>query len=152
MPLSEKGENMIKQLKTAFSAIFSMAMPPAEVFSQGKLEDEEAVRAVAIDYVQGWYDADGARMQRALHPDLAKRGLVGDILQPISAADLVDLTRNGMGKNQAGKKEKVIAVLDIEDHIATVKVVSDQFNDYLHLGKINGKWVIINALWAYKKQ
>ena len=143
---------MIKQLKTAFSAIFSMAMPPAEVFSQVKLEDEEAVRAAALDYVQGWYEADGARMQRALHPDLAKRGLVDEDLQPISAADLVDLTKNGMGKNQAGKKEKVITVLDIVDSIATVKVVSDQFNDYLHLGKINGTWAIVNVLWAYNKQ
>jgi hypothetical protein len=143
---------MNNQLKMAFAIMLSMVMLPTALFSQGKTKDEEAIRNAALDYVQGWYDADGARMQRALHPDLAKRGLVGDNLQPISAAGLVDLTKNGMGKNQPGKKEKVITVLDIADTIATVKVVSDQFNDYLHLGKVNGKWVIINALWAYKKQ
>jgi hypothetical protein len=143
---------MIKRLNTALSAVFSMAMPPVEVISRMKPEDEAAVRAAAVDYVQGWYEADGARMQRALHPDLAKRGLVGEALQPITAADLVALARNGMGKNQGGKKEKAITVLDIEDIIATVKVVSDQFNDYLQLGKIDGKWLIINVLWAFKKQ
>jgi hypothetical protein len=148
----KQGENMNNQLKTACMVILSMVMLPGVLFSQGKMKDEEAIRNAALDYIQGWYDADGARMQRALHPDLAKRGLVGDSLQPISAAGLVDLARNGMGKNQPGKKEKVITVLDIADTIATVKVVSDQYIDYLHLGKVDGKWVIINVLWAYKKQ
>jgi len=142
---------MERKLKMACVIALSMILMPTGLFAQNKADDEEAVRATALDYVQGWYDADGARMQRALHPDLAKRGLVGASLQPVSAKGLVDLTRNGVGKNQPGKKEKEITVLDLSPTIASVKVVSDQFIDYLHLGKVRGKWVIINALWAYRR-
>ncbi|MEX2284674.1 MAG: nuclear transport factor 2 family protein [Gemmatimonadota bacterium] len=35
--------------------------------------DSAAIRATALDYVEGWYTADAARMERALHPELAKR-------------------------------------------------------------------------------
>ncbi len=36
--------------------------------------DAAAIRATIDDYYLGWYDADGDRMARALHPMLAKRG------------------------------------------------------------------------------
>jgi hypothetical protein len=134
-----------------FNAIaLSMILMPAALFADGAAKDKEEIRAAALDYVQGWYDADGARMERAVHPQLAKRGLVGDSLRQISAEGLVSLTKNGAGKNQPGKKEKEITILDMAPAIASVKVVSDQFIDYLHLGKVKGRWVIINALWMYK--
>ena len=37
--------------------------------------DSAAIRAAALDYIEGWYTGDGARMRRALHPQLAKRAL-----------------------------------------------------------------------------
>jgi putative lumazine-binding protein len=36
-------------------------------------EEEAAITATARDYYEGWYDADVARMRRALHLELAKR-------------------------------------------------------------------------------
>ncbi len=132
------------------AAILSIMAMPAGLFAQDKAKDEEAVRNTALDYIQGWYDADGSRMQRALHPDLLKRGLIGDNLQSIAADGMVNYTRNGMGKNRPGKKEKEITILDMAGAIAAVKVVSDYFIDYLQLGKIGGRWVIINVLWVYK--
>jgi hypothetical protein len=35
--------------------------------------DSAAIRQPALDYIEGWYEADAERMERALHPDLAKR-------------------------------------------------------------------------------
>ncbi len=35
--------------------------------------DKEAIKATALDYMEGWYEGDAARMERALHPELAKR-------------------------------------------------------------------------------
>jgi len=34
--------------------------------------DEAAIRGVVCDYVDGWFDGDAARMERALHPELVK--------------------------------------------------------------------------------
>jgi Putative lumazine-binding len=43
-------------------------------------QDEAAIRGVVSDYVDGWCDGDGARMERALHPELVKgrRGTEGE--------------------------------------------------------------------------
>ncbi len=34
---------------------------------------ETAIVQAALDYFEGWFDGDATRMERALHPDLAKR-------------------------------------------------------------------------------
>jgi Putative lumazine-binding len=51
--------------------------------------DAAAVRQTALDYVEGWYEATGDRMERALHPDLAKRIVRKD---PKSGKDYLDTT------------------------------------------------------------
>ena len=35
--------------------------------------DLAAIEACVRDYFEGWFDGDAARMERALHPELAKR-------------------------------------------------------------------------------
>jgi len=35
--------------------------------------DRDAIKATALDYIEGWYEGNPERMERALHPDLAKR-------------------------------------------------------------------------------
>ena len=35
--------------------------------------DSAAIRQAALDYIEGWYEGNAERMERALHPDLAKR-------------------------------------------------------------------------------
>ena len=35
--------------------------------------DEAAVVSAVLDYFDGWFDGDAGRMERALHPGLAKR-------------------------------------------------------------------------------
>lgn len=41
----------------------------------------------------------------------------------------------------------LITVLDMIDDIASVKLVSEPFIDYLHLAKLHGRWSIVNALY-----
>ncbi len=43
-----------------------------------------------------------------------------------------------------------INILDIYDRIATVRLYSDNWVEYLHLIKLDGKWSIINLLWQHK--
>lgn len=35
--------------------------------------DSAAIKQTALDYIEGWYEGNAERMERALHPDLAKR-------------------------------------------------------------------------------
>ncbi|MBN1647021.1 MAG: nuclear transport factor 2 family protein [Spirochaetales bacterium] len=112
---------------------------------------EEIARPVH-DYVEGWYDKDAERVARGLHPDLAKRSL--DPSQPDGVYKytrdslLADVPRYG-GTN--GKtRELEIEYLDVRATMASVAVVSASYIDYLHLGKIDGEWKIINALWKFR--
>jgi hypothetical protein len=126
----------------------------ARAFSK---EDADGIRRAAMDYIEGWYAGDGARMERSLHPELAKRMVKtdpktgGSTLEQMSAMTLVQDTRQGWGKDTApAKQQKDLTILDVYGGAATAKLVASDWIDYLHLTKYNGEWKIINVLWELK--
>jgi hypothetical protein len=48
------------------------------------------------------------------------------------------------------KPNNQLTILDIYNRIATVKLVSDNWVEYLHLIKLDDKWSIINLIWQHK--
>jgi hypothetical protein len=119
--------------------------------------DKEAIKQTALDYIEGWYEGNAERMERALHPELAKRIVRSDPksgrsnLGQMSAMTLVQFTRSGGGKQTPKEKQqKDVTILDVFENAASVKVVASDWIDYLHVAKWNGKWVIVNVLWELK--
>ncbi|MEO5936866.1 MAG: nuclear transport factor 2 family protein [Terriglobales bacterium] len=122
-----------------------------------RAEDEAAIRKAALNYVEGWYEGNGDRMQAAVHPELAKRIAKTDpatgktTLEPLSADQLVQYTRQGGGKaTPADKQVKDVKVLDVFENAATVRAEMASWVDYMHLAKVDGEWKIVNVLWATK--
>ena len=115
--------------------------------------DSNGIRQAALDYIEGYYEGDGARMERALHPELAKRIVRTNDqgrsqLGQMSAMTLVQITRNGGGKDTpAQERRKDVTILDIYQNAASAKIYASGWVDYLHLAKWNGRWVIVNLLW-----
>jgi len=115
--------------------------------------DSAAIRATALDYIDGWYAADGARMERALHPELAKRNVFSDPngrsrLIQMSAMTLVQSTRSGGGSTiPAAERADSVKILDIYGGAASVRVRAATWIDYMHMAKFNGQWRILNVLW-----
>ena len=71
------------------------------VTSGPEVASEEAlVVQAALDYVEGWFEGDAVRMERALHVELAKRSLDGDHVRTITARQMVDSTAEGVGKRR----------------------------------------------------
>lgn len=118
--------------------------------------DSAAIRAAATDYIQGWYDADAARMERSLHTGLAKRIVVRDPatrrsrVDNLTAAELVRDTGTGE-KAAPNMRRQDITILDIFQNMATVKLVASGWVDYMHLGKIDGEWKIVNVMWDQER-
>ena len=119
--------------------------------------DSAAIRATALDYVEGWYTGDAARMERALHPELAKRIVQTNPqngrsnLGQQSAMTLVLNTRNGGGKDTPPEQmQKDVVILDIFQNAASVRATMSGWVDYMHMAKWNGRWVIVNVLWEFK--
>jgi hypothetical protein len=117
-----------------------------------------AIKQTALDYIEGWYEGNPERMERALHPELAKRIVRNSAegrsrLDQMGAMTLVQFTRAGGGKNTPkDKQEKDVTILDVYENTASVKVVAADWIDYLHIAKFNGRWVIVNVLWEMKPQ
>ena len=134
-------------------AALLLAHAPARAQSAA---DSAAIRATALDYVEGWYTGDADRMDRALSADLAKRIVYSDSLgrsrlSQMSAMGLVRGTRAGGGKDTpADKQEKEIRILDIFGNAASVRSTMSGWVDYMHLAKYNRRWVIVNVLWELK--
>ena len=122
-------------------------------------EDIKGITEASRDYVEGWYRGDAQRMERCLHPELAKRTLAHDpqldtwsLTRRVDAEMMVSFTEEGGGSDvgEAGLKFE-ITILDAFRHVASVKVLSYEYMDYLHLAKINKRWLIINVLWEMRE-
>jgi hypothetical protein len=114
--------------------------------------DSTAIRTAALDYIEGWYTADGARMERALHPELAKRLAYTDNgrsrLIQMTAMTLVQSTRAGGGSEiPAAERKNEVKILDIYEGVASVRVNAAGWIDYMHMVRWNGQWKIINVVW-----
>jgi hypothetical protein len=126
--------------------------------AHGQSANDAAIKQTALDYIEGWYEGNAERMERALHPELAKRIVRSNPqgnsrLDQMSAMSLVLGTRRGGGKSTpAEKQQKDVTILDVFENAASVKVVASEWVDYLHMAKFNGKWVIVNVLWELKPQ
>jgi hypothetical protein len=118
--------------------------------------DEAAIRRAALDYAEGWYEGNPERMERALHPELAKRIVRTDAqgrsrLDQMSALTLINGVKAGHGKETPPAEQlKDVTILDIYGGTASVKVVMSEWIDYLHLARWNGQWRIVNVLWELK--
>jgi hypothetical protein len=145
----------------SFTAL--MIVATTVVFGQDKTKssaDETAIRETVLNYVEGFYTADTKRMSQALHPELAKRIIQQDtvagtsMLGNMGATALVFAT--GHQKPRTEKQDEPfradIRIYDVFKNVATVKVVTNKFRfiDYIHLGKFNGQWKIVNVLWEFQ--
>lgn len=119
--------------------------------------DRAAIKQTALDYIEGWYEGDAARMEQSLHPELAKRIVRTDpksgksMLDTMGAMTLVQRTRSAFGKNTPKEKRQAdVVILDVFENAASVRVTAADWIDYLHVARFNGRWVIVNVLWELK--
>ncbi len=145
-------------LSLIVSFICSVAIVQAQTTAAVADTQKAAITQTALDYIEGWYTGDAERMERALHPELAKRIVHTNPqgqsrLDQMSAMSLVQGTRRGFGKQTPKEKQlKEITILDVFENAASVKIVASDWIDYLHIAKFNGRWVIVNVLWELKPE
>ena len=94
-------------------------------------------------------------MRRALHPDLAKRSFAAQddrpvALRGVTAHLMIGWTALGDGREtDPARRGLRIIVDDIHDTIATARVESHIYREYLHLVRTPDGWRIANALWTW---
>ncbi|HEX6315687.1 MAG TPA: nuclear transport factor 2 family protein, partial [Gemmatimonadaceae bacterium] len=60
-------------LRTFVASLAIASLIAPRLASAQTAADSAAIRAAALDYIEGWYEGNAERMERALHPELAKR-------------------------------------------------------------------------------
>ena len=114
--------------------------------------DEAPIVACVLDYFDGWFDGDADRMERALHPKLAKRALEDDgwTLNETTAEWMIDATERGIGRQRdPGDRAIEVQVDDVHGPIANVTVRSAVYREYVQLARTADGWRIVNTLWRW---
>lgn len=145
-------------MKFILIAVVLAMFAAVPVFAQSASEaDLAAIKQTALDYAQSWYTGDADRMEKALSPDLAKRIVRSRDgkarVESMTAMSLVQGVRAGYGKQTPKEQQQAdVTVLDVFGNAASVKLVMSGWIDYLHIGKVGERWVIINVLWEMKPE
>ena len=119
---------------------------------ESKVAEHDAIVRAALDYFEGWFEGDAARMSRSLNLDLAKRSpddapAPGE-LEKLTAQDMIEATAKGIGKTRDVPDRRIeVEVEHVHREIANVTVRSAVYVEYLHLVRTREGWKIVNALW-----
>jgi len=141
-----------------FTMFFSAAIM-TKVAGQNKA-DSMAIKQLALDYIESQHKPNPVQMEAALHPRMVKRtfwkdkATGKDFLYEYFADNMIILAEryNTKGDKFPATPKKEVKLLDVSDRTASIKLIADEWIDYMHLTKLNGKWTIINVLWQFNDQ
>jgi len=119
-------------------------------------QDKQQIERACLDYIEGFYEGDTAKLIAALKPSMYKIGYwknknsgAYDFDGQMTYRQALDYARNLKEKKNFPKADapKKVEVLDIGHTIASAKVYAWWGIDYILLAKQNGKWMIEQVLW-----
>ncbi|WP_420572518.1 nuclear transport factor 2 family protein [Kordia sp.] len=121
-------------------------------------EDKTAIRNVSLGYLAALEKLKPKLMAEVLSEDLQKvtfkydRDLASEYIQKTTKEQMVAYAKNW---NKSGMQfpfnpTNTIEIQDVYGNIASVKLTSDNWVEYLQLIKTNGKWQIVNLIWQHK--
>lgn len=113
-----------------------------------------AVARTALDYVDGFYQGDTAKLQRALDPTLSKFGMWRDSTGKWSGERMTYDQAIAYARQVKARGRPVPAawpreakVLEAGERIAVAKVRAWWGFDYLLLAQREGQWKIMQVMW-----
>ena len=134
--------------------IFLLLLFSAVKFSVA--QEKEKVERACLNYIEGFYEGDTAKLIAALKPSLYKIGYwknkntgVYEFDEQMTYRGALDYAKNVMVKKNFAKPDapKKVEVLDIGIAIASAKVTAWWGIDYVLLSKQGDKWIIEQVLW-----
>ncbi|MGZ8551464.1 MAG: nuclear transport factor 2 family protein [Chitinophagaceae bacterium] len=117
---------------------------------------KEDVTKACLNYIEGFYEGDTAKLIQSLNPNLYKFGYWKNKTTGNYDADgnmtfrqALDYAKNVFTKKNFAKQDapKKVEVLDIQNAIAAAKVTAWWGVDYILLAKKDNAWMIEQVLW-----
>lgn len=124
--------------------------------SQAQTSNKAGVEKACMNYLEGFYEGDEAKLKASLQPSLNKFGFWKDKgkdsyrqVNHMSFEAALAFAKNVKEKKEfpAADAPKKVEVLDISNTIASVKVTAWWGIDYMLLSKRGDKWMIEQVIW-----
>ncbi len=120
--------------------------------------DSLEIKRISLGYLEALQALKPDLMNEVLNDSLNKitmgynRDLEKEVAMATTKEQMIDFARDWNKSNMhfPPKPNNQVRILDIYNRIATVKLVSDNWVEYLHLIKLDGEWTIVNLLWQHK--
>ncbi len=146
-------------MKLLKSSLFSLVFLLTTLcISAQSVIDTLAIKETTLNYIEGYFYKDAERMEKALHPELVKRSIQKtkdgyEFVLNRGASFMIMAAANNSNRHAANPEEPIESIVEIYDIVgnaANVKVSTNQYGfiDYLHIGKYNNEWKIVNVFWA----
>jgi hypothetical protein len=134
-------------------AICALVLP--HVADAQSASDSAAVRRASLDYLEGFYEGDTAKLTRAVRPDVFKYGYYRNSKdssitgEQMSWAGFISyaLKVKASSRPTPATAPKEVVILDMLDQTASVRVRAWWGYDYLLVGRHQGRWLISHVLW-----
>lgn len=130
-----------------FALSFSMLVLGASASAQtpSQADDSAAVQATVRNYIEGYYRGDASRMHATLDSHYLKHMIHGTIpIREKTGSQMVDEVRtHGPADLPESEKTESISVLDISGNMASAKLITPHWVDYMTLTKSGGNWKIL---------
>jgi hypothetical protein len=111
-------------------------------------DESSAVRATVRNYIEAYYTGDAPRMEQTLHPHYLKHMIHGNIpIREKTGPEMVrEVRTNGVPDLPPAERIEQVTVLDISGDIASAKLVTPHWVDYMTLSKSDGGWKILSVV------
>ncbi len=122
------------------------------------LQDSTEIKKQSLGYLIALQQLDPILMNEVMNDSLNKvtigfdRNIKAEVSRPTTRDQMIAFAEDWNKSNMKFPfvPNNQVNILDIYNRIATVKLVSDNWVEYLHLIKLNGKWEIVNLIWQHK--
>jgi len=118
-----------------------------------KTVEEQAIKKVLLDYIEGTAEGQPERIKNAFHRDLNLYSIENNNLRALKGQQYISYFKQGQKRNRIGK----IISIDYVNDAAMAKVEIDVpdkkrlYTDYMMLLKVTGKWKIIHKSYTSEK-
>ena len=140
----------MKCVVPAFALCLSLSTNLATLAQETQVpsNDKSAVRATVTNYIEAYYTGDARRMEQTLHPHYLKHMIHGEIpMREKTAAQMVEEVRShGVPDISQAQRTEQVSVLDVAGDIASAKLVTPGWVDYVTLTKSGGDWKILSIV------
>ena len=151
----------LNQFNTQDEQIRSRDIPTnskIEIASKATEKDSLEIKRISLGYLIALQDLKPELMREVMNDSLNKisigwnRETKKEYARATTKTEMIDFATSWNKSNTKFPFNPTnnITILDIYNRIANVKLVSDNWVEYLHLIKLDGKWSIVNLIWQHK--